>query len=319
MVRLAFVGCGTIMEEHYRHLGTMPDTNLVGHCDLERERAESAAQRFGGSAFTSAATMFEKTKPHAVYIAVPPHAHGNIETEAAERGLHMFIEKPVAIHTRLGKDIAAAIRKNKVLASVGYCYRYYDTITLARRMLKGKAISLVYGYWNAGMQQTPWWRRMDRSGGQIVEQSTHLFDLMRYLCGDVAEVYAVSSRGCMTKVKDYDIDDSSVVSLRLKNGASACITSTCMATNGGRVGLEIFTPEATLRFDGGVLRVTEEDKTTEYRPGVNVYEEESRAFIEAVQAGKRSRIRSTYADALKTLMVTCAANESTQSGMPVKP
>ena len=52
---------------------------------------------------------------------------------------------------------------------------------------------------------------------------------------------------------------------------------------------------------------------------VDAFEEENRAFIEAVRNGKRGRIKSTYSDAMKTFLVTCAANESMESGMPVKP
>lgn len=319
MIKLGFVGCGGIMEEHYRHLSRMPNVKIAGHCDVDGERAAAAARRYGGEAFTDCEHMYNKLKPHAVYIAIPPYAHGTAETAAAERGIHLFIEKPIALDRPMAKRIAAAIQKADMIVSVGYCFRYYDTVNLARQILKGKAVSLVSGYWNGGMPEVWWWRQRSRSGGQIIEQTTHLFDLIRYLCGEIAEVHAVASRGCMTNVNDYDIDDSSVVALRLKSGASACLASTCVSQNGGRVGLEIYTPEATLSLDRGVLRVSEQGKTTEYRPNTNMYEEENIAFIEAIRSGKKSRIRCTYRDALKTFFVTCAANESIAAGLPVRP
>jgi len=319
MIKVAFVGCGGIMQEHYEHLSQIDGVKMVGHCDIEKKRAESGADRFGGAAFTEYEAMYDKVKPDAVYIAVPPYAHCGMEEAAAERGIHLFIEKPIAIDRKTAKRIAAAVRKAKVLTSVGYCFRYYDTSELARRLLKGKAISLVIGHWVGGMPGVWWWRRMAKSGGQVMEQTTHMFDLMRYLCGDVAEVYAAGSTGCMTKVKDYDVHDSSTVSMRLKNGASAAITSSCVCNHGGRVSLEIISPEATLYLDGGRLTVREDGRTTEYAPQVNMFEEENKAFIDAVQSGKRGRIRSPYSDGLKSCLVTCAANESMESGMPVKP
>jgi myo-inositol 2-dehydrogenase/D-chiro-inositol 1-dehydrogenase len=319
MIKLAFVGCGGIMQEHYKHLSAMDDVKMVGHCDIIKERAESGAERFGGAAFTEFEAMYDKVKPHAVYVAVPPYAHCGMEEAAAERGLHLFIEKPIALHRETAKHIDAAIRKAKVIVSVGYCFRYYDTIETARHLLNGKAISLIRGSWNGGMPGVWWWRRMDKGGGQIVEQTTHMFDLMRYLCGDVAEVYAAASTGCMTKVENYDVHDSSAVTMRLKNGASATITSSCVCNHGGSITLEIITPEATFTIAGGTVTVKEGGKTTEYHPRVNMYEEENKAFIEAVRADKRARIKSTYPDALKTFLVTCAANESIKSGLPVKP
>ena len=319
MIGVAFIGCGGIMEEHYRHLAGMPDVKMLGHCDVDEARARNVADRFGGDAFTDCKTMLDKVKPEAVYMAVPPFAHGDAEVMAAERGIHLFIEKPLALETRTARRIATAIRKAKVLSSVGYCYRYCDTIALARRLLKGKAVSLVTGYLHGGMPGVWWWRQMNKSGGQVLEQTTHLFDLMRYLCGEVAEVHAMASRGCMTKIKDYDVDDSSAVTMRLKSGATACITSTCVMNNGTKTGLDIVTPEATFRIRPGTLIVHEEGKTTEYRSSVDMYEEENKAFIDAIGNGRRNRIRSTYDDALRTFLLTCAANDSMQTGLPVKP
>lgn len=319
MIKVAFVGCGGIMQEHYKHLSAMPGVKMAGHCDIIKDRAEDAAARFGGEAFTDCVEMYDKVKPHAVYVAVPPYAHGIMEEAAAERGIHLFIEKPIANDKATARRIGAAIRKAKILTSVAYCYRYFDTSQLACQILKGKAISLVHGCWNGGMPGVWWWRQMDKSGGQVMEQTTHIFDLMRYLCGNVAEVYAVASTGCQTHVENYDVYDSTVVTMRLKNSATATITSSCVCNHGGKTLLEVITPEATYALSGGRLEITEDGKTTIHHAKVNAFEEENKAFIEAVHAGKRSRIKSTYPDAMKTFAVTCAANESIQSGLPVKP
>jgi len=319
MIKLAFVGCGGIMQEHYQHLSAMTTVKIVGHCDLVKERAQEASSRFGGGAFTEFEAMYDKVKPNAVFIAVPPYAHCGMEEAAAIRGIHLFIEKPVAVDLETAKRIESAIRKHKVIASVGYCFRYYDTIELARQLLKGKAISLIHGMWHGDMPNVWWWRRMDKSGGQVMEQTTHLFDLVRYLCGDVAEVYAAASTGCMTNVKDFDVHDSSAVVLRLKNGATASITSSCVCNYGGGISLDIVTPEASFTIQERCVTVREGGKTTAYYPNVNRYEEEDKAFIDAVRSGKRTKIKSLYADALKSFQVTWAANESILSGLPVKP
>ena len=319
MIRVAGVGCGAVMQAHLGCLAAMEGVELVGHCDPDPSKASETAAQYGGKAFSDHTSMFDAVKPDAAYICVPPFAHGPIELAAAERGIHMFIEKPIGLDSGTARQAAAAIRKAKVLTSVGYCYRYRETVARARKILKGKAISLVNGCWATGLPNAAWGRNRAKSGGQILARSTHLFDLVRYLCGEVAEVHAVASNGCMTPTDDCDIDDSSVVSLRLKNGATGCITSTCVLRSPGRVNLEIITAEATLSLVNGALTVVEPDKTTEYRASTPVYAEEDLAFIEAVANGKRGRIRSTYPDALKTLLVTLAANKSIASGLPAKP
>jgi len=296
----------------------MERVKIVGLCDIDASRAKAAAASAGGEVYADPVSLYEKAKPDAVYVTVPPNAHGAIEEEAAKRGIHLFIEKPVALDMATGKRIGAAVKEAGILVSVGYCFRYCEMIEAARQRLKGKAVSLVNGTWIGGLPETPWWRRRGQSGGQIVEQTTHLFDLVRYLCGPVQEVHAMAARGCMTRVEGFDVDDSSVVSLRLKTGAVACITSTCIARHPERTILEVITPEGTVTLSGCTVRIEEEDRMTELRSLADKYAAENRAFIDAVRKGSKNGIRCSYSDALKTLAVTCAANESIDTGMPVK-
>ena len=238
MVKVAFVGCGGIHKVHCNNLTRNPDAAIVGHCDVERERAVEAAHQFGGEAFTDFNALFDKTKPHAAFITVPPYAHGGMEEAAAERGIHLFIEKPVALTRETARRVSAAVLHAKIICSVGYCLRYYETVAIARKQLEGRPIALATGYWRGGMSPASWWRRMDKSGGQAHEQSTHIFDLLRYLCGEIKEVHAIGSTGCMSKIAGYDIHDSSVVSLRFKNGASGAVFSSFVNGNCEAAGLD---------------------------------------------------------------------------------
>jgi predicted dehydrogenase len=318
MVKIGFVGCGGIAQEHLKQLRTMNEVRMVGVCDANAARARAFAATAGCEAHFDPVSLYDKAKPDAVYVTVPPFAHGAIEEEAAARGIHLFVEKPVSLDMATASRVSGAIKRAGILSAAGYCYRYCDTIDTARAMLKGKAVSLVNGAWIGGLPATAWWRRRDQSGGQILEQTTHLFDLVRYLCGPVQEVHAMASRGCMSRIEGFDVDDSSVVALRLKTGAVASVISTCIIGHPGRTQLEIVTPEFTLTLAGRTVRVEEDHRVTEYRPECDMYAEENRAFIDAVRTGKKNGIRSTYADAVKTLQVTCAANESAATGMPVK-
>ncbi len=319
MVKVAFVGCGGIQHVHCTNLSRNPEVTIVGHCDVERARAEESARRFGGEPFADFNAMFDKTKPQAAFIAVPPYAHCGMEEAAAERGIHLFIEKPIALTKETAQRIAGVIRRTRIICSVGYCLRYYETIATARRELKGRPIALATGYWHGGMPTASWWRQLDKSGGQAHEQSTHIFDLLRYLCGEIKEVHAIASTGCMSKVTGYDIHDSSVVSLRFKNGASGAVSSSCVNGSRSAAGLTIVCPDLELRFKEGNITLREDGKTTKVHSKIDRFEEEARIFIDAVKTQKRNKIRSTYSDALKSLLVTLAANESMRSGMPVKP
>ena len=328
MVKVAFVGCGVMMEAHMRRLGRLPDVTLAGCCDTNAECAERAAATHGGAAFTDPSVMFDEVKPDAAYICVPPGARGPMEAAAAQRGIHLFLEKPIALSRKEARALASAVRAGGIIVSVGYRYRYLDTVQRAKDELKGRPVTLVRGCWAGSIPRTPWARRADQSGGLIFHETTHLFDMLRYLCGEVAEVHAVSSRGCVNNMDDYDIDDSSALALRMKTGAAATVASTCvlsrqLSPNGhadvGVHQLEIFTPDAIIRLESGRLTISDGGKSTVYTSRTDPILEENRAFIEAVTTGKRIRIRSTCRDAIKTLHVSCAAVESIKTGLPAKP
>lgn len=318
MVKVAFVGCGAVHRVHCGALQQVEGVSIVGHCDIQPDRAEDAASQYGGQAFTDSVAMFDQTKPGAVFICVPPYAHAGIGESAVERGIHLFIEAPLGLDGRRVKALGTALRKSKLLCGVGHNWRYYDTVERARTAIKGLAVSQVVGYWEAAMPRQDWWRCMAKSGGPLMEQAVHVFDLMRFLIGDVAEVYAVGASGCMTQVKDYSVHDSSCVALRFKNGATGAMLASCVSGHRPRVGVDIISPEAVFQLREGTLTVYEKGKRTEYLPTSDVFQLQSAAFVDGVRSGKRNRVRSTYADALRSWQISQAAVESIRSGLPVK-
>src|SRR5439155_16568344 len=118
--------------------------------------------------------------PDALYVCVPPFAHEDAELIAARKGIHLFVEKPVALDVDWGASVAAVIRETGILSSVGYSLRYLPATETARRYLAGKEIAMVASHRWGGLPETPWWRVMEQSGGQLVEMTTHQVDLMRY-------------------------------------------------------------------------------------------------------------------------------------------
>lgn len=318
MIRLAFLGCGEAQQTHYKCLIGHEDIEVAGHFDAEPRKAQAAAKRFGGEAYSDFGQMLDKAKPTALYVAIPPFARGDAEVAAAERGIHLYLDHPIALDRPTARRIASAVRTNKVICSVGYPFRYLDTVQHARKLLKGQPVSLATALCSCSLPETWWWRRMDKSGGQLTVHSTKAIDLLRYLCGDVAELYGTSSTGCMTQVKDFDIHDSSVLSLRMKSGATASISSSCISSHNGQISLDIITPEAAYTFRDGSLSIRENGKTTHYVPTVEPYAEANSAFIDAVRTGKKSKVRSSISDAMKSFLVSWAGNESIKSGLPVR-
>ena len=317
-VRIGFVGTGGIAGAHMRSLARVADVQMVGFCDSVPEKGRSAARTYGGKAYTDYRKMYDREDLDAVYVCVPPFAHGDLEIQALERGLALFVEKPIATAVEHAQEIQSAILKHGVIHAVGYHWRYMDAAERAKRLVSRGSVGFALGSWVGGMPGVPWWRVMAQSGGQIVEQTTHIYDLARYLMGEVVEVHAIARKGLLSNVPNYDIHDASVTNLLFKSGAVASIASSCLAPTGGKVGLDVYLNGKVLRVSNNALEVVEGGRSEKFQGAGDPYLKEDETFVEAVARKDGSKIRSTYADALKTLKVTLAANQSIAEGGPGK-
>ena len=153
-----------------------------------------------------------------------------------------------------------AIESKKLITSVGYHFRYMDGTDQARELLKDRSVGMALGYWMGGMPGVNWWRKMEGSGGQFVEQTTHIVDLLRYTVGEVSEVYAAYSDRIMSSVQEgVTVPDVGSVTLKLVNGVVATISNTCAIPAGERSGLNIYTNKGVMELShSGLLDIEEE-------------------------------------------------------------
>lgn len=316
-VKLGFIGTGGMASAHMRNIKeNFDDAEFCAMCDISEDRAKQRAEEFGGNAYTDYRVMYDKEGLDAVYICTPPFAHGEQERIACEQGIAMFIEKPIHSELEPAIIINEDIQRSGVITSVGYHWRYGGNAQNAKAMLEAEPQILgALGYWIGGLPGTPWWRVRAQSGGQHVEQTTHIFDLARFLLGsDGKTVHGVAASGTMTDVENYDVDDISMVNIEFKNGTVANIVSCCAMQGFGRVQLEVFTRGLVVTV-GGPNQVNRGGET---EPLSNEDgQDRDRVFIDAVKTGDSSQILSTYSDALETLRIMLAASTSFRTGKAV--
>jgi len=317
-LRIGFVGAGGIAHRHFGVLEGFEDVAVAAIADTDEARAADAAARFGARAYPDHEAMLAAEELDALYICVPPFAHGAPERAAIARGLPFFVEKPVAIDLATAEEIAAAVEKAGLITSVGYHLRYLDTVEEARALLRGNPAKLLSGYWLDSTPPPQWWWREDRSGGQMVEQMTHIIDLARHLAGEVTQVYGMASHLDRPDFPGLDVPTVSTASLHFASGAVGNFAATCLLRWNHRVGLHVFA-------DGMALEMTDRDimvDTGRGRPvrgaGEDPVRVEDRAFLDAVRGGPRDAIRCSYAEALATHRVVLAIVESARTGQAIR-
>jgi len=313
-IKTGFIGTGGVAGAHLAACAGFPDVEIAALCDLDPARLAEMVQEFGGRAYGDYSVLLEAEELDAVYISVPPFAHGEIEFAVVEKGIPMFIEKPVTNDRELAHRINAAIVDAGVIVSVGYHWRYSAAMARARELLRDRTITGCLGYWIGGLPRTPWWQIESRSGGQHVEQTTHIIDTCRYLVGSDAEaVHGVCTRKPIAERPEFDIAEMSMINILFANGLSASITSNCTTDGYRRVGVDAFCRGSVISVTSSSCVVHENGEENDSLDGYTTRSRD-RVFLDAVRSGDVSGIKSDYADAVKTLEISLAATRSFASG-----
>ena len=309
---IGFIGVGGIAGNYLNSLDRLDGVTVSAVCDIDDARAQAVADRFGSRTYDDHGAMLAQEQLDALFIAVPPFAHTDQEIQAAERGIPMFIAKPVAIDMETAGRALAAIRANDVTTGVGYMWRHSDLTDRASEMLRDHRVGMAIGSVHVNTPGTAWWRVYEQSGGQIVEQSTHIYDLARYFCGEASQVHGWGGDELNARI---DFDDVTSVNIRFDGGAVGVVTSTSNVRT-GRYMLELIGDDfhLSLNYGGAIMTGHVGEEQVEFVAEESGYYIQVERFIEAVKTGDRSLIRSDYADAAASLALTLAANETLATG-----
>lgn len=318
MIRIGIVGCGWFGNRHLDYLLTRNDVQVTALANPGQEKLMKTAEKVPGvKTFASGAELIASGLADAVIITVPPHAHEQFEELAAEKGIHLYIEKPLGVDADTVLRKLEAIEKSGIVCDVGYQERCDLGVARLREMIKPDEISLMEGAWLDTMPGPAWWRDKARSGGQLVEQTTHIADMMRLLAGEAAEVSGFAGR---YPSEDYNVDDRSAAVIRFESGAVAVLTSGCFTqTPSGRaVGLRLFGKDfsADLRW-GKSLQVNGREEWLFESDGQN-HNRSLDTFLNAVKQKDPTLVPSTYRDSAKTFLLTLAIEKAFATGETVQ-
>jgi myo-inositol 2-dehydrogenase/D-chiro-inositol 1-dehydrogenase len=312
---VGFVGAGGVAARHARVLASLPSARVVAVTDTDALRAEQFAERHGAVAVPGLSELLD-SGVDAVYVCVPPFAHGRPEEAIAAAGLAVFVEKPLGLDLEVPQRVAELLDDAGVVTAVGHHWRYSAAVRRAERLLDGCAVRMVCGAWLDKLPPVAWWARRECSGGQLVEQAVHVLDLARVLAGEVSEVYAQPDRASVGP--DADIDGATAATLSFASGAVGTLAATWRLGWKHRAGLEVYADDLALSVTEDELVVRDGGLTTRERvdPDDARFAVDS-AFVDAV-LGERAAVLVPYAEALRTHRVACALARSADEHRPVE-
>lgn len=327
-IRVGLLGAGWMGRIHARDLTALPGVDITAVCAANVSDAESLnAEVLGGKAavYREFDDMLRETELDALVVGIPPGAHSGQVEAAAAKGIHLFMEKPVAIDLARGESMVRAVEKSGVIAHVGYHLRFGAAVERLQQLIEtGEAGSptLLDARYACNSLHTPWWRDVKMCGGQVAEQAIHLYDLALHVLGRPVAVSGFVANLGHTSVPDYTVDDTSVSAIRFDSGALASIAATNCAVPGKWVfSVTVVCERLTAHFRDEnhaefVFTSEEPVRSKKVVSRRDVYAREIGAFVDAIR-GKEVRSASIQEGLLGLKMVLGVISSSGSGGKPV--
>ncbi|HIE44152.1 MAG TPA: Gfo/Idh/MocA family oxidoreductase [Candidatus Omnitrophica bacterium] len=321
--RVGIIGTGGNGNGHLVRISKMEGVEIAALCDIDKRKVEECATKYGGRAYTNHEEMLDKESLDALFISIPPFAHTNQELLAAEKNIPFLVEKPVALSLEKAKEVERKIKERNLVTSVGYQLRYMDIVQEAKKLVEKEKIALTIGQYfgevPGGTRVNNWLIKRGLSGGQVVEQATHIIDLMRFFVGEIKRVDARYFKGLISnRAPHYEVEDASSSLLEFENGVVGSLSCTWLM-KGFNVGLQMIGDGLNINICSfGSLVVERTDEKKQYEAKNDPQYDQDRAFLEAVKMNDPSLILSDYSNGLRTLAVTMAISESAEKMKPIE-
>ncbi len=291
------VGCGSIGKRHIRNLAALGVRDFI-LCDTDTGALDKAARGIERPVFATGFTEALAKHPDAAVICTPSSLHLDMAAQLARRGVHMLIEKPLS-HTADGVlELARLVEEKGITAMMAMCYRFHPVFLHIESLLASEVVGRVHHVAYYGGHYLPDWHPQadyrteyaarKELGGGVVLTSIHGLDNIRWLFGEVDEVYAFVDK---VSTLDMDVEDIATGVMRLESGAYVnWQTDFIQRANQHRI--VIAGSRGTIRADllDGVVETysAELGKWYSGRIGFEVndmYLAESRHFLECIEKG----------------------------------
>jgi len=321
-LRVGILGAGYMAGVHGARLVRQRGVKLAAICALEGAE-ELSGRLTGGRAavYLDFDRMLSEVPLDALYVCLPPFAHSGQAERAAARGLHLFLEKPIAIEPRRAASIVRAIEKAGVVSQVGYLSRFGTAVRRLKKMIDDGSAgrpTLFQGRYFCNSLHKPWWRDVSKSGGQVLEQIIHLYDLALYLFGEVVSVSGFTANLCHRDVEGYTVEDTSVSAMRFKNGALGSIVGSNCAVPGEWTGdYRVVCKNVTVLFSGPneaefIHTAGGKVRRLTHSKEMDLFLEETKNFLAAVRG--RAEPVAPAREGLKGVKLTSAVLASAAGG-----
>lgn len=320
MARIGIVGSGFMAETHVDAYASIDEANVVAVASPNTADSFVAETGLEAETYRSADELLDGADVDALDVCSPTPTHRPCIEAAAERGIDVFCEKPLAGSLEEARAAADAAADGDVTLMVGHVLRFFPQYEQLRRAVEDGRIGAPgvararrlspFPEWGHG----DWYADRDRSGGVLLDLAIHDLDFLRWVLGDVERVFARRSV--------WDAGEHAHATLRFESGASGYVEASWGLPSSQELthSMELAGDDGLLEFDGdraAITTMTEAGTTAASPVAADGYRRQLEAFLESVRTGNEPPV--TVEDAIASLRLALAAIESASAGRPVAP
>jgi predicted dehydrogenase len=226
-IKLAFTGAGYIANIHARAALNQPDVELVAVVEKFSTKSKAFAAKFGvRCCYKSVDELLEEQDVDALVIGTPNFLHAPQAMAALQRGVHVLVEKPMAMNAIQAEQMLSASRISGAALMVAHCWRFdQDVLWLKQQLPRIGPVVRTKGYGvHTNWGPAGWFTQKKLAGGgALADMGIHALDTARFLLGDPQPVSVYARIG--THYKDFDVDDTGLILVNWANGVVSYIES----------------------------------------------------------------------------------------------
>jgi predicted dehydrogenase len=331
-MKIAFTGAGYIANIHARAAQNQPDVELVAVVEKFSDRSEAFAEKFGVKCcYTSVEQLLEEGGVDALVVGTPNYLHAPQTIAALEAGVHVMVEKPMAMNAAEAGQMCGVAEKSGATLMVAHCWRFDPDVRWLKeqRDKLGKIIRTkgygVHKHWGP----SGWFTQKEfAGGGALADMGIHALDTARFLLSDPQPVSVYANIG--TYYQDFDVDDTGVIIVNWDNGVTSYIESGWWQphSDGAEAATQLYGTQGFGQLFPTKLELpyAKEEKVEVIDSGFafprvehcpqSMYDAQMAYFIECIQSGRVPVPGG--AEGLANMKVVDAAYESARTGKVVE-
>lgn len=222
-LRIGIIGAGYIGNVHASVLRNHDRVQIASVYDIAKDQALSIARPYGADVAESPEELIDSVD--VVYVTTPNTRHTGPAIAALQAGKHVFCEKPMATTAEDAAALLEAASQSSTVFQVGHNRRFAPVYQRLKQLVSTERPHSAHAKMNRGELIKPEWVGDPAvTGGFLYETTIHMFDMLRFLFGEVRELIALGSK------HEYPERDDFSVLLKFESGFHATLASSADAS-----------------------------------------------------------------------------------------